>query len=215
MALNAEQLTAAARKWYQPYDCDGPAGEEQRKHIGDGPYRLLAAGDLKAVRHHGAYTPGTGFHLHAGYALEVFDKVVIPALCQRTHEVLTARRSLAVVPELVYDLIAARVIPRDNSDPLGWGATDGFFLDLDLGSASFADPPIEADMADVFVQAMSVRGHAPGTTGLGLATAMACERLGWRKIAALVNALDESMRASMDDVAAILWALTTEPARAG
>jgi len=215
MALNADQLTAAARKWYQPYDCDGPAGEEQRKHIGDGPYRLLAAGDLKAVRHHGPYTTHTGSHLHAGYALEVFDRVVIPALCQRTHEVYVARRSLAVVPEMVYDLIAARVVPRDDSDPLGWGSTDGFFLDLALGPAPFANPPTEADLSGVFVRSMSVQGQAPGTTGLGLATALACERMGWRNVAALVNALDESMRRSMDDVTAILWALTTEPARVG
>jgi len=204
MAMNAHQLRAAAKRWYALFDFDNPDAQAgyRRGHIGDGPYRLLAVGNF-----------ADSLHEHK-IALQIFDGFVIPALCPRSHAVVTARRCLAVVPVAVYDMILG---PRPRSAgslsaPSSVGSTHGVFLDLALGRNPSPTPPTEADMSAVFVAAMSPAGQAPGTTGLGLATRLACERLSWRTVATLVSSMGEDIRGSADSVASLLGALTSEPA---
>ena len=180
--LNAEQIAEIACGMDELWNA-GPGGHWLRPRAGEGPYRLVVAD-------HETEAPYA-----ARLALTAFAGVPIPNLCQLSREMRYGHKTLHVVPQLVYDVLT-------------WQEEENFFVDLDLEPARFENPPTEDDMADVLVNAMSVYGPDPGTVGLGLAARTACNRLGWRTVAALVNTIGAE---SADDVAAALRALIAEP----
>ena len=186
MMLNAEQISATARQWAATFYGTSMSGE----HAGDGPYRLVvvcntALGPYKARK-----------------ALEFFPGVPIPNLCLRTGGVDTGELALHVVPQLVHDEI-------DQVQMWRPGARYG--LIERLRPAPFAAPPGEDDMAAVFVAAMSAHGQISGSAGIGAVVAQACDRLGWRTVAALINAMDKQTRDRTEDVIAVLEALRSQP----
>ena len=187
--LNAQQLSAAALRWLEYASPGADVWTVPALRAGDGPYHLLVA-------HDGARTPH-GVRM----ALEIFAGVPVPYLCRATGKVLTGRVSLHVVPALVYAEITN----------LQWFGQIGM-VDHDLEPAPFDIPPTEADMAQVFISALSARpalGSSSG--GLPLAVRHACNTLGWRTVAALVASMDERTRGTSSDVAAVLFALTSHP----
>ena len=107
--------------------------------------------------------------------------------------------SLHIMPHLIWEGITWRQVHAQ------------FAPDADMTPAPFAAPPTEADLAAVFIAAMSLDTDQPGTAGLGLAVALACQQMSWRTVASTVNALDESTRRHSQDVAAILAALSAPP----
>jgi len=191
MTLNAEQINRAARAWRER---DASLASRARscpeQQAGSGPYHLLVAVNAPAA----PYVQRK--------ALEAFPGVPIAYLCALTNKVLTDQLSLHVVPALVYEEVVRHPPTRS------------FHLDADLEPAPFAAPPTEGDMAKVFINAMS--GYA--STGLThgrfhryLGFRDACDALGWRTVAALVNDMDEDTRASSCSVIAVLKALASPP----
>ena len=189
MTLNAEQINRAARAWRER---DASLASRARscpeQQAGSGPYHLLVAVNAPAA----PYVPRK--------ALEAFPGVPIAYLCALTNKVLTDQLSLHVVPALVYEEVVRHPPTRS------------FHLDADLEPAPFAAPPTEGDMAKVFINAMS--GHTSTSSGrfrrhLGFRDA--CDALGWRAVASLVNDMDEDTRASSCHVIAVLKALASPP----
>ena len=186
--LNAQQLSAATMAWLGYASPAADVWTVPAQRAGDGPYHLLVARD-------GAQTPH-GVRM----ALEIFGGVPVPYLCRATGKVLAGRVSLHVVPALVY---------AEITDPQWFGQIG--MVDHDLEPAPFDIPPTEADMARVFISALSTH-PAPGCSSDSIRSAVrqACDTLGWRTVAALVASMDERTRAASGDAAA---ALTSQPAR--
>ena len=112
--------------------------------------------------------------------------------------------------QVVTGLLSVHVVPQAGHSAMASQARSEFDVAAWLEPEPFAAPPTEADLANVFVHAMSAHGHPPGTTGFGLATRLACDLWGWRTVADLVNTLGDIACAS-GDVTAALTALTAEP----
>ena len=187
--LSEEELRTAARKWYQMSNLAlSGCGTVAADRAGDGPYRVFVA-----VTRPGAASPSA----HA--ALATFPGVPIPHLCQDTHVVCTGRLSLHVMPQRVYEVF-------------GRQAHCTVDLVAALEPAPFAAPPTEADLAAVFVAAMSSHIALPAAAGLGLAVARSCTAIGWRNTAELINSMDRATLVCAADVAAVLGALSTGPA---
>ena len=191
--LNADQLDDAARRWRLEYNYGEDDG---RGHLScGGPYRVLVAEPATAC------SPKALRSAH-----NCFTGVDIAYLSLTSGGVVTGQLSLYVVGEPVYVV-------------LGWQAHGKAYGQsrANLEPAPFAAPPTEADLADVFVRAMS--GFDGRATGYALASSarvrslrQVCERLGWRRVAAMVNVMDEPTRASITNVLAVLAALSTQPA---
>ena len=190
--LNTDQLDDAARRWHLEYSDNGVYGRAQQ-YCG-GPYHVLVAepanpGSPKAVRS----------------AHRCFPGVDIAYLSPTSGAVVTGQLRLYVVGEPVYAVLWWQAH--------GQGARRGR---ADLEPAPFAAPPTEADLADVFIQAMSgfdgvATEYSPARSQCAHELRQACERLDWRNVAALVNAMDETTRASIAGVLAVLAALASEP----
>ena len=190
MTLNADQLSAAAARWYTQQNFGVDDAVPHR--FSTGPYRVLV------TNHDGLFEP-----LWVALTRDTFPGVDIAYLRARTgDEVVPGRLSLHVVPQAVYALAGRQAHHVDS-------------LESYLEPLPFVDPPTEADLADVFIRAMSTTSAPPGSTGLGLATRQACDRLGWRTVAAVVNAMDADTLWCPEHVGAILTALAAEPASAG
>jgi hypothetical protein len=191
MTMSAEQISTAARAWHiREYGHDGgqTARSYELEHAGTGPYHLLAVFTLSRPP------------VKVQRALQAFDGFAIPDLCPYTGRVRAGYLSLHVLPQPVHHAI--------------WHLLAE--VDFSVASGPFATPPEEADMAETLIQAMSP--HAPPgrrRDHRSLAVSAACDQLGWRNVAGLVNGMDESTRKSLDDVLAILAALTFEPAATG
>jgi len=189
--LNEQQMSAAARQWLEHASPTADAWAVPRERVGDGPFHVLVVLD------------GTGSPYGIRRALELFGGVSVPHLCQDTARVLTGRMTLHVVPHLVFEELA----DRQWFGIFGCGRVD-HTLDL----APFTSPPTEADMVDVLIRALS--SHVPPgrrRDRLGRGVRHACDALGWRRVAALVGAMDEDTRADLADVVAVLAALTSAP----
>ena len=184
--LNKEQLSAAGRAWYLHVNSLRDEPSEAAAAAGNGPYHLVAAV---------AETPGTLRARQARDALRPFTVAAIPNMCPLTRKLLTGKITLHVLPQRVYNETAWRVL-----------------VDTSLGGGPFTDPPTEADLAETLIRALTV---PPRHDHQILALRGACEHLGWRAVADLINAMDEGTRKSLPDVVAILGALTAEPAPAG
>ena len=194
--LNADQLDDAAWRWYLEYNYGEDVGRG-RQYCG-GPYHVLVAEPVN---------PGSPTAVRSAH--KCLAGVDIAYLSPMSGGVVTGQLRLYVVGEPVYVV-------------LGWqahGQAHGQAR-ADLEPATFAVPPTEADLQDVFIRAMS--GFGGGATGYALARSkcahelrQACERLGWRNVAALVNAMDETTRASIANVLAVLAALASEPTASG
>jgi len=188
MTLNIEQINRATATWRER---DASLASRARccpERAGAGPYHLLVA----------VGAPTAPYVQRK--ALEAFPGVPIAYLCALTHTVLTGQLSLHVVPALVYEEVVR------------CGPTRYFHLDADLEPVPFAAPPTEGDLARVFINAMS--GHASSSTARfrrHLGFRAACDALGWRTVAALVNDMDEATRASSCSVLAVLKALSSSP----
>jgi len=190
MMMNADQIRIAAQRWHAMRERAGQGRQPQlggMERAGEGPYHLLAAVNAAT----GPFT--------VRKSLEFFPGVPVPNLCQHYDTVYTGQVSLHVVPQWVFDVIA-------------WHSPDAFFMDPNLAIAPFAAPPTEADMADAFVLAMSTAGFPPGTTGLGLAVRTACDRMGWRPVVDMVNALCQEETSSPAVLVGALRALFAQPA---
>lgn len=196
--LNTEQIRSAAQNMATVWSL-WPGGHLMRESSGEGPYYLVAA----VHAHSAPYL--------AKVALDTFAGVAIPVVRQRqqntnhwqsTDTVVTSLVTLHVLPKLVYDVVY-------------WNRGDTFFLEPKLQPSPFASPPTEADMAKVLVLAMSGREELPGVSGLSSAVALACDVLGWRTVADLVNTMGPDALLATENVAATLLALIASPARAG
>jgi len=190
MAWNADQLNAAARRWHieTHHWHDGDAGD-----AGDaaatGQYRVLVLG---------AATPTEPFAVAA--AREAFPGVPIAYLNPLDGHVVVGQLSMHVVTQPVYDVA-------------GWQAhrlETG--LQAALEPAPFAAPPTEADLAAVFVTAVShFASTARGRHEAAVAFRAVCGALGWRTVAALVAGMDEGTLRSADTIIAVLAALASGP----
>jgi len=196
--LNTEQIRSAAQNMTIVWSM-WPGGYLMKETSGDGPYYIVAAVNAHAAPY------------LAKVALDTFAGVAIPAVTQRppappqwapSFDVVTSLVTLHVLPKLVYDVVY-------------WNRELAFFLEPKLQLQPSLSPPTEVDMAKVLVTAMSAPGEVPGLAGLSRAVALACDALGWRSVAALVNAMGPDMLSATDDVAATLLALIASPALAG
>lgn len=197
--LTADQIRETACGLTELWEA-WPGGQFAREHAGDGPYHMIVVENANeapyAVR----------------LALAGFPGVAIPNLCWLSNEIITGTKTIHVVPQLLADII-------------DWHSADDFCVDDALAVLPFPAPPTEADMADTFACAMTLYDPTPDGMPprpvrgaahlLGPAVRAACARIGWRTVADLVAGLDEATLRSTGDVAAILGALTAEPATAG
>jgi len=186
MAWNAAQLHDAARRWHIKYNYGYDDGDGDV--FATGPYRVLVLAGA---------TPLEPFAVAA--AREAFPGVPIAYLNPLDARVVTGQLSMHVVPQQVYAVA-------------GWQAHDATGIQAALEPAPFAAPPTEADLAQVFIAAMS--RFAPAARGrhdLKQAFQDVCGALGWRTVAALVNGMDEDTRRSSDTVIAVLAALASAP----
>jgi len=187
--LNAQQISEAAQRWYNREFAfqAGDAAHHQGAHAGDGPYHLLIA-----------VNPAEASYA-ARAALASFAGVPIPRVSRFSGEVRTGLMSLHVVPQMVYSVLAANAGYR-------------FLLDTDLEPPPFALPPTEADMAGVFMATMCDRGASEQDRQARDAVIRdACEQMGWRNVASLVNTVTRVATRSAGDVVAILEALLAGP----
>lgn len=187
--MNAEQLSAAARRWHEDYNCGHDDGRPNRYTTS--PYRVLVAGARPA---------GTDEPLAVLLTREFFPGVDIAYLHPLGGNVVTGQLSLHVVPQAIYT-------------EAGWEARDPFGIEARLEPAPFAAAPTEAAMAAVLIQALSkFADTARGREHRAASLQSACDKLGWRTVAALVNAMDAGTRKSSDDVTAVLNAVAADPA---
>ena len=193
MTLNADQLHAAERRWHiETHHWHDAALRAAGFPEAAGPYRVLVLGAATRTEPHPVASTRVAF-----------PGVGITYLRARTgDEVVPRRLSLHVVPQAIYAVV-------------GHQAHHGDGIESTLEPPPFADPPTESDLAAVFIRAMSTTSAPPGSIGLGLATRQACDRLGWRTVAAVVGAMDEDTLWCPEHVGAILTALAAEPASAG
>jgi len=195
MTLNAEQIREATQTWQARVGSGVARGDEC---LGDGPYRILVAVNTRAGQQKWGVRE----------AFTDFGGVSIPCLnpIMDTDEVRPSQRSLLVLPRMVYSSLMAYT-GRDVAD-----AT--------LEPKPSWTPPQEGDLADIFITAMSrVTPRHPSyfthCKHLGPTVRSACEHLGWRTVATMVNTLTEGTPRSPHEVAAALGALTSPPARMG
>jgi len=188
--LNADQLDRAARAWHQE-NSYADYGFRREAFYG-GPYHVLMTGPTNR-----------GGESYADAATRrVFAGVDIPYLDQRGWRVVTGFVSMYVVPQTVYTVVGP------------WSRNPNGLLAA-LEPAPFANPPTEADLGGVFVQAMTRSGGTDCNRMWARRKATldeACTQLGWRTVAALINTMDASARTSSGKVTAILKALIAEPA---
>ena len=197
MISNAEQMKAAADLW--AVMLYGPGGDRLWSDVGDGPYHLVVA-------------PTTGLDQYYGQrqTLAVFEGAQITYLDQETLSVVAGQMTLHTVPHKVFlECGLGKISP-------GWRAGQDANLNTGVGQFTFFDElPVEADLASVFVAAMSARGEASrgrGADGLGDAIAGACGQLGWRTVARLVAAMGAGTLRRPQDVIAVLEAVRSVPA---
>ena len=190
MASSAEQIHEAAQLWYTRAFAfqAGNGVHHQGASAGDGPYHLLIA-----------VNPAEASFM-ARMALAYFAGVPIPRVSKFSGEIRAGLMSLHVVPQMVYSVLAANTGFR-------------FLLNTDLEPPPFAHPPTEADMAEVFMAAMSDLGDLDQDQQQTAAVIRAaCEQMGWRNVADLVNTMNAAATRSIADVVAILEALLAGPA---
>ena len=183
--LNADQLGSAAQQWFVQRPTMffyNPIVALRHETVGDGPYHIVVVIDA-------AWTTPEVRNI-----LALFPGVDVPRqILDETH---VGEMSLHVLPENVYKAFAFHIGAPHRS--------------LSLQPAPFADPPSEADMGDVLVAAMNPQDWSAFSPAR--AVRQACDRLGWRAVAALINVMDEATRMSPRNVAAVLTALVCEPA---
>jgi len=191
--MDADQIRATAA------GLDGlwgawPGGALIRPSSGDGPYHLVVAVNAARAPH------------PAAVALAAFPGVTIASqdqFCAPTQWRATRPPS---------DVLTLHVLPKLVRDVLAWLSDESFALDDHLSPPASPNPPTEADMAAVFVHAMSFYDLPAGAYGLGRAVTMACEALGWRTVARLVTTMDAQTRQCSQDMVAVLHALIATPA---
>jgi len=191
--MGAEQIAATATGLDGLWDV-WPGGAVIRASSGDGPYHLVVAVNAARAPH------------PAALALAAFPGVTIASQDQFSHP--TQWRATRPAS----DVLTLHVLPKLVRDVLEWLSDESFALDAHLSPPAFTNPPTEADMAAVFIHAMSFYDLPAGAYGLGRAVTMACKELGWRTVAALVCALDAQTRECPQDMAAVLHALIATPA---
>jgi len=185
MPLIAEQIAQGTSQWRKRYAHQ--LGGARAELTAGGPYRVMVVLN--------ANLPPYG----AWEALEMFAGVQVPYLCPRTGKVRAGQMSLHVLPGQVYEQVLA-----SPSAAL-------FHLYADLEPGPFAAPPTEADLAAVFVAAMSRWPNPTQPPGAASYWRAACDALGWRTVALLVNALDAPTLGSIFSVRAVLAALAAPP----
>jgi len=204
MLMNENEMFAAAQWWRNTQE-PGPDADFMTESGGAGPYRLLAALRETGNRSH------TSAEREVQQVLQFFPGTFIPTLSQLIPAVCLQQVSLHVMPQWIYDTI-------------DWSDKGRNALITRGCPPPFVNLPTEADLADVFVALMSNTACTPpGRCTLGQAVQAACDKLGWRTVVTLINAMygstfdalaaHASILDSPDDVAAALSALCSESAR--
>jgi hypothetical protein len=150
-----------------------------------GPYHLLATNG----------TPSTWRHPF-DVAYEFFGVIALTNVGQSAPDAGAEQIAIYVLPQVVYD------------DLRRWAGTALTGMERD----PFPEPPTEADLADAFIHAALTCVRRPGAP-LGPVLRGACDRLGWRSVAAVINTVGEAAQQPGSHVAAVLSALTSEAAR--